>query len=160
MEPVNCYVLTTEAEGDDYAQLIEFCCSIASKMLVVVRDPGRTPDPRTEEKLAALSSFRTEAVLAKEWPGTILFGHEATVYWHRVAPGLAQLLRQMESRLFAWLVPSPEDLCFLREDGRAILVTTSHEGDAYLLLTEEEHRQLSAQAPRLASILRFEGVAG
>lgn len=153
-----CYVITAEPAGVVYDELVRFCCSRAATMIVVVRDPEREPGASINEKLTRLASFRTDRVRAREWPGTVLLADQALVYRHRVAPGLELVLRQLESRLFDWLHPAaPEDLCFLREDDRPILVTTSHERDAYLLLTEQELRVLSETAPHLAAILKLEG---
>jgi hypothetical protein len=126
-----------------------------------VRDLERDPGARINEKLARLGPFRIDAVRAREWPGTILLADQALVYSHRVAPGLQQVLQELASHLFEWGHPgAPEDLCFFRNDGSVILVTISHERDAYLLLSEQEFQHLPAKAPHLAVILRFEGEGG
>jgi hypothetical protein len=160
MSAMDCYVFTSEPEGAAYAELVEFCCSVASKMILVVRDPEKDSGARIKEKLARLNEFHVEAVRAREWPGTILMGHDALVYSYRVAPGLQQVLQELATRLLEWLHPAaPEDLCFFRADGRVILVTTSHEGDAYLMLTEPEFQALKERAPHVVAILRLEGPA-
>lgn len=158
MSEMNCYVFTTEPDGVAYAELVELCCCLTSKFILVVRDPQIDPGARIEQHLARLSDHRVQSVRANEWPGTILLGHEALVHWHRVEPGVREALQEIASHLFEWVHPAfPEDPCFFRADGSALLVTTSHERDAYLLLTEHEHRALTERAPAVAAILRLEG---
>jgi hypothetical protein len=99
-------------------------------------------------------------VRAREWPGTILLADEALVYWHHVAPGPQRVLEELATHLFEWVHPAaPEDPCFFRAHGRVILVTTSHEGDSYLMLTEPEFQALTERAPHVVAILRLEGPA-
>jgi hypothetical protein len=162
MDAMNCYVLTSAPEGTAYAELVAFCCSLASKMILVVRDAERSPDPRIEERLMGLQEFRIETRRAREWPGTVLFDHDAMVYWHRVTPSLEAALLSQSSHLFEWVHPAaPEDPCFFRADGSVLLVTTSHEADAYLILSESEFSRLADRAPELLKTLRLEGpVAG
>lgn len=94
---------------------------------------------------------------ADKWPGTILFSEQATVYAYRVSAELAGPVSELESHLFGWLHPdAPEDPCFCRSDGEPFLVTTSHERDAYLLLTNREHAFLAQEFPTLAGLLRKE----
>jgi hypothetical protein len=158
MTDTDCFVFTKDPDGPAYVELVAFCCSVATTMILVVRDPDRRPDGRITQKLTRLSEFRVDAQRAREWPGTQLFDHDALVYRHRVAPGLEEALAALATHLFEWVHPAaPEDPCFLREDGRALLVTTSHEGDAYLMLTAEELRALSEHSPNVAAILRRGG---
>lgn len=158
MNEMNCYVFTTEPDAVAHTELVELCCCLASKFILVVRDPERDPGARIEQKLARLSKHRLETMRAHEWPGTILLGDDALVHWHRVEPGVQRALQELASHLFEWVHPAlPEDPCFFRADGRVLLVTTSHERDAYLTLTEHEHRALTERAPAVAAILRLEG---
>jgi hypothetical protein len=158
MSETNCYVFTTEPEGASYVELVAFCCSLASKMILVKRDPDIGPGAGISEKLAQLSEFQIGVALAREWPGTTLYGHEALIYSYRVAPGLSNVLQVLASHLFAWMHPeAPEDMCFFRESDRVLLVTTSHEADAYLYLSAGEFQNLTTRAPHMAAILRLEG---
>jgi len=156
---MNCYVFTAEPRGVTYAQLVDFSCHIASTMLLIVQNPDTAPGPRIREKLEKLKGFQLNVVLGREWPGTVLLSkNQASIYSYRVASGLSELLKAMASRLFEWVNPeAPEDICFLRDDRRAILTTTSHEEDAYLLITAAEFDVLRANMPDLASILQCEG---
>jgi hypothetical protein len=155
---MECYVFTAEPSGSAYAQLIDFCCSLSSTMLLVVRDPQLGPGESIKSRLTMLNPFLSECARAKEWPGTVLYADEATVYRYGISEGLQNLLKQQEARLFGWIHPdAPEDPCFLRKSGDVLLVTVSHERDAYLLLTPEEFEILRHQFPPLASMLQKEG---
>ena len=95
--------------------------------------------------------------LSREWPGTILLSDEASVYWFRVSADLGEKLKRQVESLFEWVHPElPEDPCFFREDGEVLLVTTSHEQDAYLLLKPAEVDVLASQYPELMLLLRRE----
>jgi hypothetical protein len=155
---MKCYVFVSEPAGSEYADLIDFCCSLASKMILVVRDPQIRPGDAIRQRLAKLQPYRIEALRSREWPGTILYEDEAAVYWHHVTPGLQQCMKELASHLFEWVHPdAPEDPCFFRDDGQVVLVTISHERDAYLMLTEAEFVALEERFPGLAAILRKEG---
>jgi hypothetical protein len=68
-------------------------------------------------------------------------------------------MKELASGLFQWVGYAPEDPCFFRADGEVLLVTTSHERDAYLMLSEEEYQGLRLRFPDLASLLHLEGEA-
>jgi hypothetical protein len=127
-------------------------------MILVVRDPRKDPGDAIKQKLARLEEWRTETVLAREWPGTVLHAHDATVHWYQVTAGLERAMKELASRLYAWAHPggAPEDPCFFRADGQVVLGTIAHEHDAYLMLTEPEVLLLQERFPDLASLLRKE----
>jgi hypothetical protein len=150
---MNCYVLSEEPSGPTYDALIDFCCSTAARMMFVVQDPH----PSIEQKLDCFRPDFINEERVREWPGTILHGGEATAYWHAVTPRLQQSLKAQATRLFEWVEYMPEDPCFFRVNGQVLLVTTSHERDAYLMLTDEERMIIQQTFPALAAILREEG---
>lgn len=154
---MDCYIFMSEPTGSAYSELVEFCCLIASKMILVLRDPQIAPGDAIKQKLDRLEACRVETVLAREWPGTILFADEATVNWYQVTADLRQGMEELASHLYAWVHPAaPEDPCFFRENGQAVLVTIAHERDAYLMLTEPEVRILQELFPTLATLIRKE----
>ena len=154
---MECYVFSTEPAGAMYRDLIKFCCASASKMLLVVRDPDKEPGAEIRSVLARLQPFLVESGRTNTWPGTTLLTDQAMVYSYRASDELAALLSELMLSLFGWLHPSaPEDPCFCRSDGEPLLVTTSHEQDAYLLLTASEHAVLERRFPSLAATLRKE----
>jgi hypothetical protein len=155
---MECYVFQVEPEGPEYRDLMEFCCQHATKMSLVVRDPQIDPGSAIRARLAQLEPYLVESGLAQEWPGTRLLADKATLYRYRIASGLQQELQRMASHLFEWIHPgSPEDVCFFRADDQLLMATTTHEHDAYLLLTTAEFATLGDRYPRLASTLRQEG---
>ncbi len=150
---MKCYVFSFEPSGHIYDALIDFCCSAASRMMFIVRDP----DQSIAQKLA---NFRTDLIneeRVRAWPGTILLDGDAAAFWYTVTPRLQQALKAQATRLFDWVEYMPEDPCFFRSDGQVLLVTTSHERDAYLMLTGEELAMLQQTFPSLAAILHEEG---
>lgn len=154
---MECYIFTVEPSGSAYAQLIDFCCSLTSTMLLIVRDPQTTIGESIKSKLAIFNPFLSECPRAKEWPGTALYADEATVYRYCVSVGLQESLKQQQMGLFEWIHPdAPEDPCFLRKNGDVLLVTISHEQDAYMLLAPEEFEVLRYRFPVLASMLQKE----
>jgi hypothetical protein len=156
---LECYVFRAEPDGADYADLIEFCCEHSTKMILVVRDPQIDPGSGIKAKLARLEPYLEQVGLAEEWPGTRLLTDKATLFRYRVAPGLQKEVQRMASRLFEWIHPdAPEDVCFLRSEGQALMVTTTHEHDAYLLLAKAEFAILEGRYPHVASLLQREGL--
>jgi hypothetical protein len=95
--------------------------------------------------------------MEKEWPGTVLYADEATVYRYSSGEGLQKWMKQQAASLFSWIHPdAPEDPCFLRRNGDALLVTISHEREAYMLLSADEIQIARRGLPELASILQKE----
>jgi hypothetical protein len=154
---MDCYVFTAEPAGDTYHALIDCCCTLSSGLLLMVRDPDIAVRPPLETNMKALREFLIESRRGREWPGTVLLGHDAMLYWHRVTARLQDCAKTLTSHLFGWLHPHlPEDPCFLRSSGEPCLVTTSHERDAYLLLTESERDAVQRAQPALSKLLRRE----
>jgi hypothetical protein len=154
---MNCFLFSREPSGAAYRELVTFCCATASRMLLVARDPDTDPGERIRRKLKELEAFATDTFCAKEWPGTILHTDEATIYMHNASPALGEKMLEITTRLFEWIHPeAPEDPCFLRENGEPVLVTTSHEGDAYMMLSEAEFSEIERLLPDLAMVLRRE----
>ncbi|WP_437525279.1 hypothetical protein WME79_37935 [Sorangium sp. So ce726] len=158
MKVLDCYVFRDEPRGFVYGQLMDFCCLIATTMLLVVRDPHVDPGDSIKSQLDLLSSFLLGSSREKEWPGTVLYADEATVYRYSSGEGLQERLKQQGASLFSWIHPAaPEDPCFLRRNGDVLLVTISHEHEAYMLLPEGEVQIVRRGFPELASILQKEG---
>lgn len=151
---MKCLVFMDEPIGPIYCALLDYCCSVAASMMIVVRESA----PTIERALAELRPDFLRAERVHEWPGTVLLcGGEATAHWYAVSPRLRENLKALASGLFEWVGAKPEDPCFFRADGQVLLVTTAHERDAYMLLTEQEHEALVRQFPDLAAILCEEG---
>lgn len=154
---MECYVFLQDPTSSAYLGLIDFCASRASQMSLVVRDPHIDPGEDIASKLAALEPFLIERALRSEWPGTKLLSHEATVYTYALGGGFEDVFKRQVQSLLGWIHPdAPEDPCFLRGDGEPILITTSHEEDAYLLLHPSESEVLRRSFPEVFAILRRE----
>lgn len=155
MARLSRHTFQQEPQQATYLELVDFCCRFATQLVVVVRDPARggrtTPVTR---KLVQLTPFLT----AVSRGGAVSGSDEERVIVcrHRIVPGLRDVMKSIASSLFEWSHPRlPEDPCFLREDGAALLVTLSGARDAYLLLRDDEERWvLQHEHPHLAAILR------
>jgi hypothetical protein len=131
--------------GGDYSELILFCAGIASTGLVVVNDPA-TVSMTAKVFLSALTPHLLEVKASSEWPGTRLLERSAWIYSFHMNRDITALLLRSAERLYAWLEPAlPEDLCLMRNSGEPLLVTISHEHDAYLDLTDAEMSQLKGK---------------
>jgi len=154
---MRCFVFSEEPSGALYADLIDFCCEIGSQAIVVVQEPS----PQADAVLRRIEADHVREESVSEWPGTILLhGGQAAVHWYTVTPKLQELFKQLASRLFEWVGYMPEDPCFFRANGEVLLVTTSHEDDAYLLLNADEQEILENRYSALFGILQYEGELG
>lgn len=159
-ESVSAFVFGKSPSGKIYREIVEYCCGHAATALLVVREPDSPGNPEMRRSLMRLSPFSLSVTLSKEWPGTILYGHEAELHTYQVKTGLGEVLKSMQNGLFDWVHPlAPEDLSFLRESGEPILVTTSHERDAYMLLSDREREEIANRYPVLSSVLVEEEAA-
>jgi hypothetical protein len=146
------YDISEEPQDDLYKALIDYCKVYAGTVLLVLREPDWI-EPSIP---MFLEQFRTILIMqenVKEWPGTKLMGEAATVFKYRLTSDLADYLKNEVNGLYKWQQPQRlEDLCFLRQDGTALLVTIAHENDAYLELTDEEHENILQVLPALKII--------
>jgi len=154
---MTCFVFSSPPVANAYTDLVRFGCVFGSHALLVVRDPDIDPGSSIADILVALLPFIENSARAEEWPGTRLFGHDAMLHRYRTSPEFADALLTLRPSLLSWLHPdAPEDLCFLRIDGRPLLVTVSHESDAYMLLDREEVSEIQNRYPTLAAAIRPE----
>jgi hypothetical protein len=113
----------------------------------------RTTVPLDADAQVAIEQLQVHLIeeeQTQEWPGTRLLLEHARVLHLQPSHTLGALLKRNAYSLFDWVHPSkPEDLCFLAADGRAILASISHEGEAYMELTLEEIEDLSLKIERL-----------
>ena len=157
MDERRAFPFDTEPRGEIYRTLLQFCVERSSELLLVVRDPERDSGPAITARLEKLGSMLRSRELVSEWPGTILYGHTAAVYRYEISAGLADTLADLAAGLFDWLHPyAPEDPCFLRESDAPLLVTISHEREAYFLLNDAELASLQSLYPMLAAAIHPE----
>lgn len=79
--------------------------------------------------------------LVSKWPGTELIGHVGMVYEVEFDDSVIEGMARVGARLEAWQMandpPLPEDPCLFRQTAEwPVLVSVTHEGDAWIL-TEE-----------------------
>ena len=143
----------SEPKGRLYRMLLDQAAKTCPAFLLV-RRPAEPLSPSGDDVQKRLSAFLISEKQSSGWPGTQLLGHEATVFKYEFRPDSLKILTRSASRLFQWRQPElPEDLCLLRQDGSPWLVSIAHESDAYLELSGDEERQLSAEMPELRALL-------
>jgi hypothetical protein len=143
------YDLTDEPTTKQYRQLLEFGIDYCSSFQLVVRDTidfAESAQIVLERMMPFLVSKSAEA----GWRGTKLLSGTADVYTFGLTKETARVLIDAAPTLYAWRQPRlPEDLCLVRADGDAFLVTISHERDGYLLLSSDEKALLDAAVPNM-----------
>lgn len=143
------YNIIEEPQGDLYRTLLDYCNAHAQIVLLVLREA----DWIEHSARAFLEQFRSILISQEQstdWPGTRLTSGTATIFRYHITPDLIDHLKAKVEGLYEWQQPERlEDLCFLREDGTALLATIAHENDAYLELTSEEHKDLLRLLPAL-----------
>lgn len=143
------YTLLGELSGNKYHKLLNYAIADCSYALLVLRD-SRELDSGAIRFIKRLSPFLYKEERTTEWPGTILFNHEATVFQYYFMDEFVAILNQSVSSLYEWQQPGfPEDLCLLRKDGSPWFVTISHEKDSYFLLLKDELIRLLSAFPDL-----------
>ena len=143
------YDIETEPRGDVLTSLLAFCASRSTTALLVIREKDWLNNT-ARRVLSELEPHLLSKEESSEWPGTRLLSETATVLRYSVTPGFVSVLRNQTDALYQWQQPErPEDLCFLRQDGTTLLVTITHESDAYLELEEDEYREIMRLVPAL-----------
>ncbi len=143
-----------EPRGEAYRQLLDFCHARCARVSLVVREMQWLSDAGVEI-LERLRPHQISVNELSEWPGTKLLADTASVYQYQASPRLLPSLRSAASGLYDWVHPErPEDLCFIRKDGTPMLVSISHERDAYLELTSDEVLQLRGKADLIVPLIR------
>jgi hypothetical protein len=136
------YRFTAEPRGEQYRHLLEWACECSSAVGVITY-PGRST--RDAAVLDELAPWIAEETTVTAWPGSRLgAGYQAVrmLYEYRTEV-MAVMLRHSEG-LFDWRHPFlPDDPHWFRADGSLWLGTTTHEGRAWLELSEPEASALA-----------------
>jgi hypothetical protein len=123
------FTIEQEPVGPSYEALLEFAREHSGSFSLVWRHQLQF-DPTASTLAHSLEPFLVEERVTNEWPGTKLFGHQATLRLYRPTKQAIALLVEAGS-LYAWLAPArPEDLAFYTAARLPWLVTISHERDA------------------------------
>ena len=141
--------IASEPKDDVYRQLLAKFGQYSSAVMVVLRDPTYLT-PTGTNVLNQISPWCLRTEKKSEWPGTVMKNFSATIHTYRLSSELLIILQTVTKSLYQWVQPElPEDLCFIRPDGRPILVTIAHECDAYLDVTEPEAEDFMVMIPGL-----------
>lgn len=143
------YTLLKEPQGAEYSGLLRTLSRFCQYALLVVRSTV----PLSSYGRETLHELEQDIVIQEarqEWPGTRLYSGCATVYLIRLTRSALETLCSKAHRLYEWEQPLlPEDLCLMRDEVEPMLVSISHERDAYLLLSEDERREIISALPSL-----------
>jgi hypothetical protein len=143
-----------EPRGHVLRRLIRSAAAFSDTAMVVLRDDLGLSD-QGQALLGRLQPYLRETKRGSEWPGTVLFGSEATLLRFTLTEPVLQELVNATEGLYGWRQPDlPEDLALIRADGTASLASISHENDAFLELSDTEYQSLAKAVPGLAALVR------
>lgn len=106
------------------------------------------PPTRVLEKLGPFALVRREV---GEWPGTSTgkLSH-GTLLVYGLDEAAIICICEINHYLYGWrMFDYPEDLCIYRADGTVWLGSIAHERDSFLVLTEQEAKELIGEVPGL-----------
>ena len=131
----------TDARESQYFTLLEWCFQNSASFGLAAY-----PDPTAGPLELALKSEMTAELTTTTWPGSQLHSGQAAVIRHyRCSSDALLVLKRTTSRLVDFNTRyGARDIHFLRQDGSPLLVYIAHEDEAFLLLTEPEHRSFEA----------------
>lgn len=138
---MNIIEIESEPKGDSYNSLINLAFEICDEFILVIRDNidlnevGKTI---LKELAPALKEIKEQ----NEWPGTRLLEHTATVYHYKTDKSIKDILIDKIEGLYSWLQPNyPEDLCFIKKEGKTWVGTVSHEKMCWIECETNEELQ-------------------
>jgi hypothetical protein len=150
---MKAYRIGLEPEGEVYAGLLVAALKVSNSGLLVVRDTIELA-PSGVAILTKLQPFMLRKTRASRWPGTTLSESEATIYHFALRPESIRVLRQAANALYEWQQPErPEDLAFLRADETPWLISIAHEGEAFIVVTDQELESTRTELPGLGPLI-------
>lgn len=145
MPATKIYGLDRIWDRDSYRALLEAAATRGGYcVLVQRRRASRACLDWIEKRAADLEAAGT----TKRWPGTIVLDDDdaAILLKYRISPDMIRALASSADTPFGWIGPDlPEDLAFLRLDGRPWFVSIAHEGDAFFKLSSAEAATLRGE---------------
>ena len=116
-----------------YPELLKKMLEISNRFSFVLR-PNYTITKSEEDILSLFEQYLIFKAEVDSWPGTILYGKKAKIFYYSYSDETYKLLLGICDNLYEWLHPEkPEDLCFYYND-KSIFASISHEQDSYFLL--------------------------
>jgi hypothetical protein len=145
------YTLIEEPRGARYVQLLRTGLGSCVLATLVERQECKVA-PSGKAIIDALKPFLKDERKVSEWPGTTLFGHQATLREYELTESCVDYLSSAVEGLFDWVQPGAlEDLVLYRRDGTPWLVTIAHERDGYFVLSLSEFESLPMDLRGLVS---------
>jgi len=140
--------ILAEPAGPTYAAVLRFALRQNSLFSLVWRDQLQFAG-----SAAAIADTLRPALVrqrrTREWPGTTILGHSATLRLYRMTPSTLPTLASAE-RLYAWVAPErPEDLAFYVGEDAPWLASIAHEQEAFVYREAVDVRHLSAEVDGL-----------
>jgi hypothetical protein len=128
----NMLIFRKEPKGDVYVQLIDLATTICSEFILVNRHQMNIGE-KGNLVIQELTPYLKEIKEQDSWPGTQLLEHTATVHYYYLNNDSNKVLKKYVTSLYSWQQPDfPEDLCFLKAQGKPWLISISHEGFSYI----------------------------
>jgi len=117
---------------NEYTELLKGLLRISNKFSFVIRSDYTI----TENEKSVLGLFLKYLLFEDEvesWPGTVLYGKKARIFYYTFNQETFELLMKTSSDIYEWLHPEkPEDLCFYDGD-KPVFASISHEHDSFLI---------------------------
>ncbi len=131
------YTPIKEWEPHHYQLLVRLAVEKRCYSLLVVRS---NLSSEGNEFLSEISDSIVSEWMGSEWPGTILLDQtKVRILKHLMSEEVGEAFLRATDHLWGWLSPRlPEDVSFLRKDGRPWFVSITHEKDLFFKLQDEE----------------------
>jgi hypothetical protein len=147
------YTLRSEPTGTAYYQLVDWAMSNCKLAMFVVR-PDLGLNQHALNVISELHPFLVERETVSKWPGTELLEGQANILYFDAVESVAKVIQRVATGLYSWIQPDlPEDLSFLTTKAKPLLVSITHEHDAYVDLSVFQFRQLAHIAPEFSNLL-------
>lgn len=144
--------LDDDLSHNAYEALLDFAASHAHVFFLV--NQFELPE-NLNPFLSQAQPFLVEKRITHKWPGTTrdsTLGTAVPVLHYQITADSITLLKTTCTSLYDWQTwsepPLPEDLGFLRADGRVLLASVAHEDQAWLELEPSEYREFLEIARR------------
>lgn len=142
-ENILCCDIFPKIDGANYVKLLDFCFDKSSLFCFVLRErlEGFTSND-VKELIERLAPYLVIREVVCKWPGTET-SEPHPVHYYRTEKAAKEHLLEYSSALGVWLSPMrPEDLSFLRVNGRIFMESVTHEHWFSMFPTEAEYQEL------------------
>jgi hypothetical protein len=141
--------IITEPKDETYRKLILHSLNYCDSFFLIIR-PTVSVKETVHKIINELQPYLIEKSAKSELPGIKLHNDSALVYKFHLNKETTNYLIKVASKLYSWQLPDlPEDLCLLGKNGEPWLTTISYESDSYLVITEDEKKEILKEIPGL-----------